>query len=75
MDELEALRARLREYEEEEQRIRPPDNRCLPWAPHEGPPHTLPGEALRLFREKRSEALLRTVMTDEQRDNFVGDAK
>jgi len=47
----------------------------LPWEPHEGPPHMTPDEALRLYREKRSEALSRTVMTEEQRANFVGDAK
>jgi len=48
---------------------------CLPWSPHEGPPNMTPEVALRLFRENRSDVLSRTVMTDEQRENFVGDAR
>lgn len=70
-----SARARLAEYDAETQRIRPPDNRCLAWKPHEGAPLYTPAEALRLFREKRSAALTRTTMTDEQRAEFVGDAK
>lgn len=69
------VRRKLREYEEAEQRIRAPDNRALPWSPHEGLPIMTPDRALELYREKRSEALSRTVMTDEQRAEFVGDSK
>lgn len=47
----------------------------LPWKPHEGEPHMTPEKALRLYREKRSEALSRTVMTEEQRAEFVGDSR
>lgn len=70
-----SARRRLAEYDAETQRIRPPDHRCLSWRAHEGEPHMTPEKALRLYREKRSDALSRTVMTDEQRMNFVGDAK
>jgi hypothetical protein len=74
LSEVEARR-KLQEFEDAEQRIRPPDNRALPWRPHEGPPHTTPEIALALYRQKRSDALARNVMTDEQCAAFVGDAK
>lgn len=72
------VRRRLAEYDAETQRILPPGdftNRSLPWVPHEGEPINTPQRALELYYEKRSGALARTVMTDEQRANFVGDAK
>jgi hypothetical protein len=47
----------------------------LPWRPHEGPPNWTPEAALAAYRAKRSDALARTVMTEEQRADYVGDGK
>jgi hypothetical protein len=72
--EIATLRAELEKMQEVMIEEKPP-TLSLPWKPHEGAPHMTPSEALRLYHEKRSDALCRTVMTDEQRANFVGDAK
>lgn len=48
--------------------------RSLPWRPHEGPPIWTPEKALEAFH-KREGALSRTVMTEEQRAEYVGDGK
>jgi hypothetical protein len=55
----------------------PQYNNCisLPWAPHEGEPRMNPRLALEIYRARQSDALSRTVMTDEQRENYVGDSK
>lgn len=51
----------------------------VPWKPHEGPPICTPAKALELYRAslaaRGSNALCRTILTDEQREEFVGDAK
>ena len=72
--EIAALRAELKKANEITIEPKAPGP-CLSWEPHEGPPHMTPTEALRLYHEKRSNALARTVMTDEQRAEFVGDSK
>lgn len=73
------VRRRLQEYEDEGQRIITPHAHAPKWWPHEGPPINTPERALRLYREaleaRGSNALTRTVMTDEQRAEFIGDSK
>ncbi len=71
-DALIEARARLAVYEAADQAILDHKLPTLPWAPHVGPPTMTAAEALRMHRSAR---LSRTVLTQEERDAFVGDAR